>query len=219
MDQPTQAHSSGTADLGDSIMEDNDLPHWAADDEIYDEDEMSPLEYARFHRLTSDYRLAGSDVVIPLPPTPESMRADALDPNEVPSVQRWVGPGALNEKWDVDREAAHFLASIISDVNGKAFKQDFGQRCLCLSELKLEEALLSTDPAADLFHLKRRNTLQLSVKGWPPFELDRSKGEDPKWTAEELDLPASMDRKLARKDLMSVQRPWPTFGSATNLVR
>lgn len=193
------------ADFGHPVMEDHS--GYCEDDgeESLDEDDMSPLEYARFHRLTTDYRLNNWRTIIPEPLTPESMRAEGQDSTPLISIDEFASLSSTHashfqEKWDVDRESATFLASIVHGMN-KIESVSSDWRAFRTCGLRLEDALLPTDPVSELSHLKERNIVKLSARGEAPFELDKNKKENSEWTAAELELPTKLDQILAQEKL------------------
>lgn len=173
----------------------------AQDDASFDDEEnFAPVQYARLHGLTADHTLARLDIT--LPPTPQSMIADLSDPPEAPSVSTLISLNELNEitdneKWNVDREAIGFLASIMKPWEEDMATADAATSYHDFRQLKLEEAILSMDPDLDLVQLKRRNALRLSTTGMSPCDL----GDDVLWTSEELHLPARLDLRVSQERL------------------
>ena len=170
-----------------------------------DEDELTPFEYARYHGLTTSYMDEDPRSTVPLPLTPESAGADLADPQATLNLDTLVALGALNghncnERWEVDKDAAKFLASAIALGKDDETQDEYGlDEAWSLRDLKMEQPLMPNDPGLELMRLKRRNALIISTEGIPPFCLDA--WETPSWTVEELHLPAEKDRNVAHEKL------------------
>jgi hypothetical protein len=170
--------------------------------DAYDDEELPVLEYAQVKGLTRDHTLDNPWQAAPPLPAPAEAECDLADPKSVLDVGALVCLGALNrtslsEKWDVDRQAIDFLASVIAMHHDPHAEYD------CISspvgDLKLEEALLSIDPAFDLSRLKRRNMIDL-VSGRVGYcTLDREEYGISIWTADDLLLPAKRDHDVVQE--------------------
>lgn len=156
-----------------------------------DDDQILPLEYARRYGLTTSHLHDPYDAV-DSPPSPAILRADLEDPISTSSIgdtitKRVLAKFSAGDKWDVDRATATFLASVAA-----LGKDDLGlnpqqiDRPVHLSDLKVEEAILASDPDMDRWQLKNRNKVTISGKGMPQFDLNDSKGESFAWSVREL---------------------------------
>ncbi|TKA32685.1 hypothetical protein B0A54_15489 [Friedmanniomyces endolithicus] len=133
-------------------------------------------------------------------PTPPGSAADDLD--HWPSLTSAHKVAALalidhGEKWDVDRESAEFLASVIA--SGKA---DNGVLTLedcstTFTDLKVDEPILQCDPHVEVQKLKDRNAVKLTAHDLEPFALDEHKGESIYWASTDLQLPTMKDNEVA----------------------
>ncbi|KAK3715005.1 structural constituent of nuclear pore [Vermiconidia calcicola] len=190
VNKPGRYPSNGSADLLSDVC---------------DEDELTPFEYARYHGLTTSYMDEDPRCTVPLPSTPKSADADLADPQATLNLDTLVALGALNghnchERWEVDKNAAKFLASAIALGKEYETQDEYGlDEAWSLRDLKTEEPLMSSDPGLELVRLKRRNALIISTEGIPPICLDA--WETPSWTVEELHLPAEKDRNVAHEKL------------------
>jgi hypothetical protein len=161
------------------------------------------VEYARLHRLTTDYlshNPLDSDLV---PGPPADWRTDLEDPESTLNIGVLVSLGALNghtghEKLDIDKEAMELLAYVIKlgqdDDSFDEWQDDCSAR---FKDLKLEEPILLSDPQLDLMRLKRRNMAVLSTDGMQPFADEEI--EDPGFISPEKD--AAMDDELERDEI------------------
>lgn len=139
----------------------------------------TPLEYARYHGLCTDYEKDDPLSSELIPCLPE----DAFDdPDEVPpgfdadSVKRQV-QDSLNEKLDVDKETATLLLSVLAagkgdfDLNVREFIDSR------FRPMKLELPVLARDHEAEMAALRRRNEVKLTARGIEHFVLDLEKDE------------------------------------------
>ena len=172
-----------------------------------DEDELSTLEYARYHGLTTGYFNEDPLQHVVLPSLHGSLQSEFEDPQATLNIALLVSLGALkghnmHEKWEVDKDAAKFLASLLECGKEGARHDEFnidGTRSF--RHLKLEEPILATDPGLDLLRLKRRNNVSVSTIGMEPFQLDEKQNEDPTWTAKEFEVLVETNRKVMQEKL------------------
>lgn len=163
----------------------------------------TPLEYARYHGLCTDYEKDEPLSSELIPCLPE----DAFDdPDEVPpgfdaaSVKRRVQDN-LNEKLDVDKETATFLLSVLAmgkgdlDLNvGDFIDSRF-------RPMKLELPLLARDHEVEMTALWRRNEVKLTAQGIEPFVLDLEKDEGLVFATSASDDKYRLDRGLENEKL------------------
>ncbi|KAK5165487.1 uncharacterized protein LTR77_009016 [Saxophila tyrrhenica] len=181
-------------------------PATMTDSEL-DDDDLTPLEYARNHGLTRDYtRNYVQEAMDCLPPTPESMHSDMMHPSiELDSTD--ISPDTLGEKlvletWDVDRETVKFLTSVMAlaaDQPNMCVEEL--DDCLLSRSLKIEEAVLSRDPELELRQLKRHNAISLPAEAAAFVRTTTEDEQQPLWTTAELALPHKMDCKVAQERL------------------
>jgi hypothetical protein len=175
-------------------------------DDTDDEPDLdSPMDYARYYGLLRDLPLDGplSSDLIPLPSeniytdmeeTPELSRADSLQANVLASLE--------NERLDVDRETATFLASLLGAA--RRFELDPIDIVLepeGLHRLKLELPLLARDHEVEMLALRHRNEVRLSSRGIDCFQLDAEKDEGIAFPRDEIDKKLSLDRELETEKL------------------
>ena len=175
-------------------------------DDTDDEPDLdSPMAYARFYGLRRDSLLDHplcSDL-IPLPPdeiyldmeeSPVLLRAEALQADALASLQ--------NEKLDVDRDTATFLASLLGAA--KRFELDSIDVVLepeGIHRLKLELPLLAKDHEVEMLALRRRNEVRLCSEGIEPFQLDAEKDESIAFPRARVAEKLSLDRELENEKL------------------
>lgn len=171
-----------------------------------DEDDMLPVEYARYHGLTVDYLNENPLLTTQLPSPPESLHDAFEDPLGALSIAEIAGPDALEdlfqEKWAVDKPAAEFLASIMKLGSDEPLaNEDVAGSVLRWSDLKVDEAILHSDAEIDLSRLRRRNAVGISTAGMEPFHLNERKGEGLAWSQWELEAPQRMKDQMMNEKL------------------
>ncbi|KAK1037908.1 hypothetical protein LTS16_012526 [Friedmanniomyces endolithicus] len=133
-------------------------------------------------------------------PTPPASAADDLDhwPG-LTSAHRVAAHDLVDhgEKWDVDRESAEFLASLLAFSKADNRVLAFDDSSATFTDLKMDEPILQCDPHVELQMLKDRNAVKLSTQGLELFALDREKGESVYWASTDLHLPMMKDNEVA----------------------
>ncbi|KAK1071858.1 hypothetical protein LTR74_002958 [Friedmanniomyces endolithicus] len=133
-------------------------------------------------------------------PTPPASAADDLDhwPG-LTSAHRVAAHDLVDhgEKWDVDRESAEFLASLLAFSKADNRVLAFDDISATFTDLKMDEPILQCDPHDELQMLKDRNAVKLSTQGLELFALDREKGESVYWASTDLHLPMMKDNEVA----------------------
>jgi hypothetical protein len=175
-------------------------------DDTDDEPDLdSPMEYARFYGLRRDlplHNLLSSDL-IPLPS--EDIYLDMVEPPgllRAETLQTDVMESLRNERLDVDRETATFLASLLGAA--RRFELDPIDVVLepeGLHRLKLELPLLARDHEVEMLALRRRNEVRLSSQGIDCFQLDPDKDEGIAFPRAEIDKKLALDRELGSEKL------------------
>jgi hypothetical protein len=175
-------------------------------DDTDDEPDLdSPMEYARFYGLRRDlplHNLLSSDL-IPLPS--EDIYLDMVEPPgllRAETLQTDVMESLRNERLDVDRETATFLASLLGAA--RRFELDPIDVVLepeGLHRLKLELPLLARDHEVEMLALRRRNEVRLSSQGIGCFQLDPDKDEGIAFPRAEIDKKLALDRELGSEKL------------------
>lgn len=171
-----------------------------------DDDQLLPLEYARRYGLTKSHLHDPYDAVNS-PPAPGVARADLQDPEPTLNIDNIFSDQALEsviavEKWDVDRGTATYLASVgVLGRDDPSLTPQHIDGPVYLCDLKLEEAVLASDPELDLCRLKRRNRVIISSSGMRLFELNSEKGESFAWSATERQACSSVENLIAKEKL------------------
>jgi len=141
-----------------------------------------------------------------MPTPPETLEGDLADPAEVQDIAMVAALGALigtnaYEKWDVDRDAAAFLASVLALGKDDGASLQLHDSYISFNDLKLMEPLLHMDPELDMQRLKRRNRVKISAEGIEEIPLDTDKDEGVEWPQRLLDLPLQKQREIASEKL------------------
>lgn len=183
---------------GDEDIEMSDNAH--SEDES---DDVEPLAYARQHGLTSNYFDEDPLRASCIPSPPDSPLADMNDwkgssSGDVHAAKALIEDSS-NERWDVDRETAEFLTSVMA--LGRADERDGALGTTSTKDLKIDEPLLSSDPEIDLFRLRARNAVRISTKGMDSWAVGVEKGESLSWSSEDLKLPSTVSELIAIEKL------------------
>jgi hypothetical protein len=117
-------------------------------------------------------------------------------------LQAGVMESLRNERLDVDRETATFLASLL----GAARRFDHDPIDVVLEpdgvhRLKLELPLLARDHEVEMLALRRRNEVRLSSQGIDRFQLDSDKDEGIAFPRAKIDKKLALDRELGNEKL------------------
>jgi len=177
----------------------------SSDDTDDEPDLDSPMAYARFYGLRRDFPfdLPLSSDLIPLPP--ENMYLDMEEPpvlSRAEALQADVWESLKNEKLDVDRETATFLASLLRAAKRSELDPiDVVLEPESLHRLKLELPLLAKDHEVEMLALRRRNEVRLCSEGIEHFQLDPEKDESIAFPRAQIDKKLSLDRELANEKL------------------
>ena len=163
---------------------------------------MSFVEQARTSGLCRDY-LTDRPFASYIPSPPETSVEDLADP---PGVQDIAARGALDgtnfhEKWDVDKESAGFLASVLALAKDDETPLELQDSRVSFCDLKVIEPLLHCDPELELQQLRRRNQVKITSRGMPPAMLVNDDGEGIGWSLQELERPVEAEHQLASEKL------------------
>ena len=195
----TSLEESGVASPG-FFSQDDDFGSATSSDDEDDEPSLdTPLEYARFHGLCRDYETDRplSSALIPLAQEDFSCTTDEPEGALFHEALMSEVQASLNERLDVDKEAAGFLMSIL-----KSCKQDESDQIrvdLAVSSpkrLKLELPVLAGDHDVDMINLRRRHEVKLTSKGIEPFKLDTEKGQSLVFSSAEIKDKQRLDAEL-----------------------
>ncbi|KAK5134056.1 hypothetical protein LTR08_006946 [Meristemomyces frigidus] len=189
----THIGSQGTSE--DTRQQDDDYP-------------MSFVDEARSLGLCHDYLTEDpfASRCIHSPPETVDGERELADPPGVESLALLAALGALNgantsEKWDVDKESAGFLASVLALGKDDGSSLDLSDTRVSFRDLQLMEPLLHCDPDLELQQLRRRYQVTISSRGISPFTLDDSKAEGFQWSPGQLGKHAHADDVVASEKL------------------
>jgi hypothetical protein len=181
----------------------------SSEDEDGSPEPDTPLEYARYHGLCRDFQADHplSSEFIPLPLDGVERIADEFgDVSYLDALQAEVH-GSLNERLDVDKEAAKFLMAILRTCKQDEHDQtrvDLASLELATPgprRLKLELPVLSGDHEVEIMSLRRRHEVKLTFKGIEPFQLDEEKGEGLRFSPAEIDDKHRLNGELQNEKL------------------
>jgi len=169
----------------------------------------SVLEHADETGLWFDYLAAHLLASQCIPPPPETAADDLDDPPGAVSLGLSDAISAENltatgEKWQVDKETAALLASVILLPGKQEPSQgSMEDRRLWLRPLKIDEALLSRDHGLELQQIRRRNVVKLDVQGLKSMQLplDVERNESVHWPSSLLRLPDQLNEEVSRERL------------------
>ena len=85
---------------------------------------------------------------------------------EMPLYSGCPQQGDGNERWDIEKDTAEFLTSVMSLSRIEDFEE--GMPCLTMDDLKIDEPVMHSDPDFDIARLRARNMVNLSVRGIEP---------------------------------------------------
>jgi hypothetical protein len=168
---------------------------YASIDKASDDDQTSVSETTTNASPLHDY-FKNYPVVWPAPVAPPASTNDDLDNWPGLALEQQFRARTLvdqGEKWEVDRDTAAFLASLLALGKQDKTLADAEPE---LRDLSTEEPLLGCDPALELERLRQRNVAVVSSRGLHPFELDSDREESLSWPKSQLDLPAEKDRVI-----------------------
>ncbi len=178
----------------DGIGETSEASSDSESDDDDDDDELTPIEYAWRYGLIQDYLSQDPfRTVDSLWPHEDACTDNSIDTlcvdSDMLTGASYAKNPSLHEKWDINKDTAHFLASVLS------FGRDEGVEALHeldallkLRSLKLEDAVLPSDHEIDILRLRWRNRVELCSESMDPMVLAASKGEGLDWSDEELNL-------------------------------
>lgn len=180
-------YEEGSVDQHDEMEDDN---------VYYDEDES----FRRAMIEQAEQRYLQDEVRYPTPPPPLHDTDFLADPPNIDSVEQILAQersqGHFQDRWQVDKEAATFLASVMRDVKADVTDEMRYHFPTPLRQLRAEEALLQCDPDSEMRAILERNEVRMTSKGMTPFKLDPDKDESLEWGAVNLALPARLAKEL-----------------------
>lgn len=165
------------------------------DDVEYDEDEgykRDMVQEAEWNYLQEEIQYPAS-----LPFTDANLADPSGSENVEELVARKRSEGYFQERWEVDKETATFLALLARDENADKTEDMRYYLPTPLRHLKAEEPVLQCDPATEMRAVLKRNEVHLTSKGMTSFELDANNDESLEWGTTNLALPERMKKELA----------------------
>lgn len=167
-----------------------------------DGDTLPLLRYARSNGLTTNYFDQHPFHGACIPSPPDSVLAEF---NLTDSIADDLGEANVlrqqndTERWDVDKETAEFLTSVMALSRAGEIEDESDPRRM--NDLKIDEPVLLADPDLDLAKLRARNAVHISTKGMTPCALDTDQGEGLAWSTEDLKLPSRIRGSIANEKL------------------
>lgn len=191
-DAPSHADTGGWTSQTDQedYAQDDDVQMTGA---IDDESDESLLHYARTSGLTTDYLSEHplQSSLIPTPPA-SALASPYLDDAGAHHAEsaRLVRDECANERWNLDKNTADFLASV-TRLNRPDPIADL-LSTLRFDDLRIVEPVLPLDPEIALARLRARNAVKLSTEGMKACSLNTEKGQSLSWSAADLRLPSEI---------------------------
>lgn len=136
-----------------------------------------------------------------IPPVSSVLERGFIDPPGFHDMQQLATLPTV-EKWDVDKSTMEYLVAILAV---SASEGSLLARCGLrphLRDIKLEEPVLSSDPATDMQRLRERNVVRLDTQCIKPIPLDKRHDQGLQWSAKSLRLPEETDKLIAAEKMM-----------------
>ncbi|GIZ41551.1 hypothetical protein CKM354_000485100 [Cercospora kikuchii] len=167
-----------------------------------DEDEA----FRRGMLRSAEARCFSDDLLQYMPTAPTTPALlDVEDPPGLIGIEEILehqkGEGYSQERWQVDKESATMLASIVRDVKEYQVSKMHYHLPVPLRHCRAEIPVLPCDPDTDLRRLRQRNEINIASDGMMPFDLDDEKGESLIWGADDLNLPERVRNELESERL------------------
>lgn len=187
--------------MAESNGEDVRMSDFTSDTGEDAENDLSPLEYARLNGLTFDYRASNplQSACIPSRPTDMLIEFDDSENESRDDELKTFIHQCNNERWDLDKDTAKFLTWVMA--LGRMDNAEDNMNPLNMSDLKLDEPVLPSDPECEVARLRARNAVRISTKGVEPCRLDTQKDESLLWCSEDLKLPSEITETINNEKL------------------
>ena len=171
-----------------------------------EEEQLTLLNYARFHGLASDHRAVPPLLSSSIPSPPQDSLLQLADPEGVPYLEQ-LATLSTQEKLFLDREAAALLSTCMWNVEHELTREDLsvsaGQKRA--KGLKVELPILRTDHELDMRNFSRQVVPDLSCDNIPFEEVNEQNDEGVSWPLASLDLARQFNEKL-RSEKLEVSR-------------
>lgn len=163
------------------------------------DEDISPLDYARYHALCKDYLSDPPLEAAQLPTPPADILKDFEDPEH---TQAFKLPQELSEREPVtlNMEAAAFLRDVLTAPDTPMDSED-GVLRPKITDLKQELPVLRIDDEWDLRQFGRTQVVDLARITLPMVEIGEERDEGLSWPKRYLDLPAQFDTHAAAERL------------------
>ncbi|KJX93174.1 hypothetical protein TI39_contig4375g00007 [Zymoseptoria brevis] len=159
-----------------------------------DDDGDQSMEWDLVKAARHDYFSTDPMQGISLPLTPPGPKDALMEPFAQLPVT------FAEEKWNVDRETAQFLSSVMSLMSPSENTEHDAH--LGFRKFKVEEPLLSTDPIVDIQRLQERNVVCVTTAGMEPFVLSKKNDERLTWDKKSLKLPDQVEKEIAAEKVI-----------------
>lgn len=129
----------------------------------------------------------------------ETVQLDFTDPAGVSTAALldMLRNTIANEKWDVDRESANFLADVATIDKHPWDPRDADGSQMSLRDLKIIEPVLTTDHELDMQRLGARNSVTISTNDIEPIPVDVERDEGLQWPSRYVCLPSELEANFA----------------------
>ncbi|EGP84622.1 uncharacterized protein MYCGRDRAFT_95845 [Zymoseptoria tritici IPO323] len=183
-------HRDSTPHLDGS---DNQEPP-STDPFLSSDDDSQSMQWDLAKAARHDYFSTDPMQGISLPLTPPGPEDALMDPFAK------LPPTFEEEKWNVDRETAQFLSSVMSLMSPSEDPEHDAH--LGFRKFKVDEPLLSTDPIVDIQRLHERNVVSVTTAGMDFFVLSKKKDERLTWDKKSLKLPDQVEKEIASEKVV-----------------
>lgn len=167
--------------------------YFDSDQDDTDDEDLSPLKYAQRHGLIAIHSKPSAFQGVVALPSDKEVLADLDGPY-------WHSAQVQDEKWNVDRATSRFLASVL-DLGKDRGCEDVQDARPRFEHLKMEKAILFSDPQLEDLQLASRNRAVITTAGMKPFKTNDERGEGLAWSAEILSSPVAANETVSKERL------------------
>lgn len=166
-----------------------------SDDE--DEDDTSPLAYARSQGLTHSYLDQDPRNSFPRLPKPANSNRDLED---LSGLYKLPTELHFTERLTLERDAAIVLQSVLCTPEPALDIEDLPKPRISTKMLRLELPLLATDNELDVRHFSERTEPDVRILSQirpPPMDIEKDEGFE--WPSKYKDLPRQLRNKIEKE--------------------